>query len=119
MEIRRCYELFELKSGASIGEVTRAYRDLVDVWHPDRFSHNQRLQKRAEEKFKEMNKAYNTLISHLNSIEGRPDNEKASNIEEFAEAGTFLVLRVWSHLLSSLIRFSKGQVNGDGRQRNP
>ena len=124
IEIERCYELLELEPGASVEEAKQAYRDVVDVWHPDRFTHNQRLQKKAEEKFKEMNRAYETLISHINSAEvlakekkhperfyeqkrERVLNKNSSGIEEFAEAGTFLVLQAWSHLLSIFDKFSK------------
>ena len=59
------YATLELKSGASLEEVKRAYRDMVKVWHPDRFSHDPRLQKRAQEKLKEINLAYQRLESFL------------------------------------------------------
>jgi DnaJ-class molecular chaperone len=135
MELKRCYELLELKPGASFEEVRLAYRDLVDVWHPDRFSHNPRLKKRAEERFKETSKAYETLAYYLNTVKGEPEwvgrtqgdshlkrksdrGEKKSNIEEFAKAGTFLFLQVWSHLTTSFIRFSKSQDNEDDDEKN-
>jgi len=57
-KISRCIEIFGLKPGASQEEVTQAYRDLANVWHPDRFVGNPRLQKKAEEKLKEINAAY-------------------------------------------------------------
>lgn len=38
-DMKRYYEILELEPGASPEEVKRAYRDLVKVWHPDRFSH--------------------------------------------------------------------------------
>ena len=43
------YQLLGLKPGASIDEVKRAYRDMIKVWHPDRFCHDQRLQLKAQE----------------------------------------------------------------------
>ena len=61
--IEQCFELLGLKAGASQGELTQAYRDLVNVWHPDRFAGNQRLQKKAEDKLKEINGAYETIRS--------------------------------------------------------
>jgi len=42
-KINRCIEMLELNPGASQEEVNQAYRDLVNVWHPDRFADNQRL----------------------------------------------------------------------------
>ena len=63
-KISRCIEILGLKSGASQEEVNQAHRDLVNVWHPDRFVGNHRLQKKAEEKLKEINGAY----EHIRSV---------------------------------------------------
>jgi DnaJ-domain-containing protein 1 len=57
-KIDRCIEMLGLKPGASKEEVNEAYRDLASVWHPDRFANNLRLQKKAEERLKEINAAY-------------------------------------------------------------
>ncbi len=62
-KINRCIEILGLKPGASQEEVNQAYRDLVNVWHPDRFEDNPRLQKKAEEKVKEINAAYEYIKS--------------------------------------------------------
>ena len=62
-KINRSIEILGLKSGASQEEVNQAYRDLVNVWHPDRFVGNPRLQKKAEEKVKEINAAYEYIKS--------------------------------------------------------
>ncbi len=62
-KINRCIETLGLKPGASQEEVNQAYRDLVNVWHPDRFESNPRLQKKAEEKVKEINAAYEYIKS--------------------------------------------------------
>jgi len=35
-----------------------AYRDLVRVWHPDRFDGNERLRRKADDQLKEINRAY-------------------------------------------------------------
>ena len=61
--ITRCIETLGVKPGASEEEVTQAYRDLAKVWHPDRFADNSRLQKKAEEKLKEVNAAYEYVRS--------------------------------------------------------
>ena len=60
-KINRCVEILGLKPGALQEEVNQAYRDMVNVWHPDRFEGNPRLQKKAEEKMKEINEAYEYL----------------------------------------------------------
>ena len=50
MDIKKCFEILELDRGASIAETKQAYKDIVSVWHPDRFSHNPRLKRKAEGK---------------------------------------------------------------------
>jgi len=62
-KISRCIEILGLKPGASQEQVNQAYRDLANVWHPDRFMGNPRLQKKAEEKIKEINAAYEYIKS--------------------------------------------------------
>ncbi|MCD6305207.1 MAG: J domain-containing protein [Deltaproteobacteria bacterium] len=65
MDIKSCYEILDLKPGASADEVKQAYKDLVNIWHPDRVSHNARLKQKAEEKLKQINGAYEALLSYL------------------------------------------------------
>lgn len=53
-----------LRPDASWDDVTHAYRSLIQVWHPDRFAHNARLQEDAQEKLKEINQAYDWLTNN-------------------------------------------------------
>jgi len=62
-ELDKYYELLGVAPGASGQELKDAYRDLAKVWHPDRFSHDPRLQQKAQEKLKEINEAYTRLTS--------------------------------------------------------
>jgi curved DNA-binding protein CbpA len=76
MEIKKCFEVLELDPNASVDEAKQAYKDIVNVWHPDRFSHNSRLKEKAEKKLKDVNVAYETVNSFLSSKKGlspRPD----------------------------------------------
>jgi hypothetical protein len=57
------YAVLGMPPGASMEELKTAYRDLVKVWHPDRFAGNPRLQRKAQEKLKEINLAYERLQS--------------------------------------------------------
>jgi hypothetical protein len=59
-----CLRVLGLGPGASEQEIKAAYRDLAKVWHPDRFSHDPRLQQKAQEQLKEINEAYRRLISN-------------------------------------------------------
>lgn len=63
MSIRDAYKMLELNHRASMDEVKQGYKDLVRVWHPDRFTEDPRLRKKAEEKLKEINRAYGDLMA--------------------------------------------------------
>lgn len=55
------FQLLELDQTATLDEMKQAYRDLVMVWHPDRFGQNVRLREKAERKLKQFNQAYEHL----------------------------------------------------------
>jgi hypothetical protein len=60
-DVEYYYEVLGLDADASAEEVKQAWRDLAQVWHPDRFAANERLRKKAQEKLKEVNEAYEAL----------------------------------------------------------
>ena len=64
-QISACLELFDLPDAFTEAQLKQAYHDLVQVWHPDKHSHNERLRKKADEKMKEINQAYEVLKSGL------------------------------------------------------
>ncbi len=58
----RCYQTLGIRPGASRNEIKQAYRDLVRVWHPDRFAGDAALQEKAGRKTQEINEAYRRLL---------------------------------------------------------
>ena len=66
-DIKDYYEILGLTVGASAEEVKQAYRDLIKVWHPDRFAHDPKLQIRTQEQLKKINNAYEQIITYLNN----------------------------------------------------
>lgn len=60
-KIGRFLELFDLGRDFSDEELREAYKDLVQVWHPDKYSNNERLRVRAESKIKLINEAHAAL----------------------------------------------------------
>lgn len=125
MDIRRCFEILELERGASIDEAKQAYKDIVNVWHPDRFSNNPRLKKKAEEKLKEANAAYETAESFLSSkqevepkqkeaAQAKIEAEARDKTEAVAEAGTRIVLSLWSYLSKTIRQIIDRQVSKTG-----
>jgi len=122
VNIRRCYEILELERGASIDEVKQAYKDIVNVWHPDRFSNNLRLKQKAENKLKEANAAYETVKLFLSSNEELEPEQKESSrseagagardkTEAVAETGTRIVLSLWSYLSATIRQIIDKQVS--------
>ncbi len=65
MDYHQCCDILDLIPPVTVADAKYAYKDLVQVWHPDRFTHNPRLQKRAETKLKQLNLAYETLVPLL------------------------------------------------------
>lgn len=56
------YEVLGVDKNASVDDIKKAYKKLALKWHPDRFSNKSEQEKKdAEEKFKEISEAYNTL----------------------------------------------------------
>ena len=126
MDIDRCFRILEIDRHASMEEVRQAYKDIVNVWHPDRFSDNPRLRAKAEKKLKEVNAAYERVQRFLGpmaehgpagkagmgaegaSTHGSVEEEvrgafgaqsESSDLTEAAfEVGTRLVLTFWSYL---------------------
>ncbi len=68
--IHECFRVLELGDGATFEEARRAYYELVKVWHPDRFQHDERLTRRANEKLKQLNSAYETLQQFYKPLGG-------------------------------------------------
>jgi uncharacterized protein YecT (DUF1311 family) len=73
--------VLEVSENATLAEIRTAYRDLAKVWHPDRFgSNDDRLRKKAENRLKAINDAYDYLRMHLPS-ESEQNDRSPSNTE--------------------------------------
>lgn len=57
------YKVLGIKEGASYDEIKRAYRELAKKYHPDRYQNNP-LADLADEKMREINEAYDTLMKN-------------------------------------------------------
>jgi preprotein translocase subunit Sec63 len=87
MNLKNCYNILEIQQAASLTEIKQAYRDMIGIWHPDRYVQNPRLHEKATEKLKELNVAYNELITRMTSGIVKSDEESnASNGSETLSA---------------------------------
>lgn len=85
--MRKYYDILGVRYNASPAEIREAYRDLIKVWHTDRFrNENQRLQKRANEKLIEINDAFEKLktvgFRYEGQYETKPSNENKTSTEK-------------------------------------
>jgi len=70
--MKNYYEMLEISENSSQEELKAQYRFLVQAWHPDKFSSPEQKEK-AENKTKEINKAYEVL--------GNPDKKREYDLK--------------------------------------
>ncbi len=63
MDLSECYRTLGLEPGATPDQIHSAYRELAQVWHPDRFVGKPGLQTRGTEQLARINEAYERLRS--------------------------------------------------------
>ena len=71
MDTLRALRVLGLPPGSGPEEIKTAWRDLARVWHPDRFTHDERLQKKAGDNLQRINEAYEALRDYDPTV--RPD----------------------------------------------
>jgi len=78
------YRALELTPFSSFEKVRQAHRELSKVWHTDRFTRDPVLQKRAQERQKEINHAFEELKKYFDEVK----RNKASSSETRGATGT-------------------------------
>jgi formylglycine-generating enzyme required for sulfatase activity len=87
-DLKRCYEILEIRPGSTYEEAKLAFRDMVSIWHPDKFSHNSRLKEKAEEKLKLINAAWEQLQAFFCQKEDAAAERPRLELAEPANART-------------------------------
>lgn len=83
-DISKYYEILGLKIGATFPQVKEAYKDLVKVWHPDRFVNDPALQEKAHRKISEINTAFSKIqefLVHLDAYHQATGGQQQSATE--------------------------------------
>lgn len=78
-DLHRYCKALNLTPPATAAEVKQAYRDMVLIWHPDRFTANPRLQKKAEARMREINEAYEALQRGVDAPAWEPPRAQRPN----------------------------------------
>ena len=91
------YRLLDIPLDSSPAHLKQAYKDLVFVWHPDRFSGNPRLQKKAEEKLKCINLAYQQIRANHRCQKASPQPYEPSPKQKTYTRGPEKTSRQKSH----------------------
>lgn len=115
MNLDHCRKILEIDKNTSIEDIRRSYRDLVTIWHPDRFTHNPRLREIAERKLKEVNAAYHFLTRHDRFAETGSEhlqlNEKRSHVRKNCRIALDYIVR---NRPFSRYRDIIGNISGSG-----
>ncbi len=80
--IRKAFDILELEEHATLEEAKRAWRDLAQVWHPDRHQYNERIQAKATEKLKDINRAWNEVQKWFAQQEQNENDQTDKEHEE-------------------------------------
>ncbi|MFA9397507.1 MAG: DnaJ domain-containing protein [Clostridiaceae bacterium] len=87
------YEILNVKQSASKEEIKKAYRDLAKQYHPDQYGNNP-LKNLAEEKMREINEAYDTLMKdNQSSTNNNTNNNSYNNSYETNSSGDYNYIR--------------------------
>ncbi len=99
-DVEQWCRILEIERTATPEDIKRAHREIVKVWHPDRFTNDTRLQQKAQEKLKQINWAYECLQEFLKSDRTaergasaqrpRPEKDPRVEGEEFFQRGSSL-----------------------------
>jgi len=87
MTLEQAFKTLDLKRGSSVDDIKRTYKDLVNIWHPDRVhDDNPRLKEKATDKIKEINIAYKTLMDYFKNKPIEHDTFYSENHESTASS---------------------------------
>src|SRR5262249_41655156 len=80
--VAAAFASLDLPKDATSERVKEAFRDLAQVWHPDRFTHSPRLRALAEVKMKELTHAYSVVCDYLDG----KSQQSASESDQYNSA---------------------------------
>jgi hypothetical protein len=102
--------ILEITSKTSKDEARQIYRELLQVWHPDKYANNAALQERATEKIKILNEAWYVYSNYVSDPEAtnqykttrEPANQN-ENVRSKRGVGGWLLVFIILALLSGVL----------------
>lgn len=88
MNRNEALHILGLEDDATADDIKIAYRETVQILHPDKFAGNEKLQNRATEQFKRLQEAYELLSSGAGSGGGRSGRASSANSSGAARSWT-------------------------------
>ena len=88
MNRNEALHILGLNDDASADDIKIAYRETVQILHPDKFAGNEKLQTRATEQFKRLQEAYELLCSNTGRRGRGSSSSSASNTSGAARSWT-------------------------------
>jgi hypothetical protein len=79
--IIQAFLVLECEPGCSEEDVKSSYRQLVRVWHPDRFETDPKLKQKATEKMKLLNEASQLLLGYFETLRSQDESAEKKNTE--------------------------------------
>ena len=76
MTPEEAFKILKAEPYMPLSEVRRYYIDLMAIWHPDRFIHNERLYEKANKETSIINQAYSVLQKYYNTTNLNIKTEK-------------------------------------------
>lgn len=79
-KMKEYFDILEISQDSTYDEAKAAYRLMAQVWHPDKYTHNENLHAKATEKFKQINAAWSEIDAYFKSRStyseaSRPDGQ--------------------------------------------
>ncbi len=113
MNLNRNFDVLEISSDATFEDAKAAYRLMVQVWHPDKHAHNEKLQAKATSKIKEINRAWLEVEAHfLNGGAGTHETECKKNEKHDSAQQTGQVFQIYIVQESGLMWATNGNIAG-------
>lgn len=82
LELNEAYRVLEVKPGATLAEVERAYETLAKSWDPRRFGGDEARRRKADRKLRQLERAYQILRVELGAEKAPEEAEPAVTPEE-------------------------------------